>query len=238
MSNSSSEIKGAIIGTLLGDSWISNRNEYGCEQISENLILKKKEIIDRISPEIHTYIHSRQRKPTDFNKNPKRTYILQTNKHPYFEKLRNLLYINGSKQVTINILNKLTPEGIALWLMDDGYLDYKKSSNTRNIRICTDSFDEFSIKQIKQYFSDTHNIQTKVMMHIARKGYLPKPRISFGAKEMQKLILLVYKYFLPEFFYKINLHYLDSTLNSKRCSHEYREAAYYILQHIPKEDIV
>ena len=29
-----------------------------------------------------------------------------------------------------------TDEGIALWFMDDGYLDFKQSKATRNLRIC------------------------------------------------------------------------------------------------------
>lgn len=230
-SRNASQIKGALVGTLLGDSYISNRNEFGCEQISENLILYKKNIIDNIAPDLNSYLYSRQRKPSKFNKNPKQTYVLQSNHHIYFKKLRELFYKENGKQVSVSLLNKLTPEGLALWFMDDGYLDYKKSSSTRNLRICTDSFDEFSINQIIQYFNDTWNIESKVYMHTARKGYNPKPRVSFNAKNSQRFIALTYKYFLPEFYYKIDLHYLPKTIQSKRCSEEYREAVSYILQH-------
>lgn len=239
MSRTSSELKGAIIGTLLGDSYISNRGEFGCEQICKNLVYKKREILDNISPEIKTYLHTRQREPSSFNKNPKMSYVLQTNRHPYFIKLREALYSTGSKQVSLAILNELTPEGLAFWLMDDGYLDYKSSNSTRNIRICTDSFDDFSIKQIITYFNNTHNINCKVFMHKARANYTPKPRITFCGKDIQKLVILTYKYFIPEFYYKINLHYTERSLNIPfYCIPEYKEVAYYILQHIPKEDIV
>lgn len=239
MKRTSSEIKGAVLGTLLGDSYISNRGEFGCEQISQNLINYKYEILKSIHPDIKVYKDSRLREPTEFNKNPKKTYRIQTNRHPYFLKLREELYKESGKQVHASILNKLTPEGIALWFMDDGYCDYKKSNNTKNLRICTDSFDPFSIQQIQTYFNNTWNIPTKVMMHKARSGYTPKPRISFGnSKPMQDFVLLVYKYFIPEFYYKIDLHYKDITLKSKRCSEEYRKAVNYMLQHLPKEDIV
>lgn len=234
----SSEIKGALIGTLLGDSYITNRGEFGCEQVSEKLINLKADILKKIHPDIKVYLHSRQREPSDFNKNPKRTYIVQTNKHPYFQKLRDELYIND-KQVSSSILNKLTPMGIALWFMDDGYCDYKKSNSTKTLRFCTDSFDEFSIKQLQTYFNNVLAIPTKVMMHKARQGYTPKPRVSIGGSEpMQKFVALVYKYFLPEFYYKIDLHYTERTLKSKRCSEEYRTAADYMLQRLSKEDIV
>lgn len=239
MTRTRKEVEGALVGTLLGDSWISNRNEFGCEQITESLINIKANILYNIAPDIKVYLHNRKREPNGFNKNPKRTYIVQSNKHAYFKKLRTLLYPNDEKIVTKTTLNKLTPEGIALWFMDDGYFDYKKSNSTRNLRICTDSFDDLSIKNIQEYFKNTHNINTKIMMHKARKGYIPKPRISFGAKDMQKLVILIYKYFVPEMLYKINLQYKERTLNMKTyCIEEYKDVAYYILQRIPKEDIV
>lgn len=235
----SSEIKGAIIGTLLGDSYITSRGEFGCEQISKNLIDYKAEILSSIHPDIKVYCHSRQREPNNFNKNPKRTYIIQTNIHPYFKKLRDELYIDNNKQVSMSILNKLTAEGIALWFMDDGYCDYKASKNTKNLRFCTDSFDDFSIKQIQTYFNNSYSIQTKVMLHKARQGYTPKPRVSIGgSKNMQDFVLLTYKYFLPEFYYKIDLHYKQITLSSKRCSEEYRSAVKYMLERLSSEDIV
>lgn len=235
---SSSEIKGALIGTLLGDSYISNRGEFGCEQISENLIDYKAEILKSIHPDIKVYKHSRQRDANGFNNNPRKTYIIQTNSHVYFKKLREEIY-KENKQVSMSVLNKLTPEGIALWFMDDGYCDYKKSNCTKTLRICTDSFDEFSISQIQTYFNNRLQIPTKIMMHKARQNYQPKPRVSIGgSKPMQDLVTLVYKYFLPEFYYKIDLHYKTATLKSKRCSKEYIKAVEYMLQRLSKEDIV
>lgn len=238
MKRTSSEMKGALIGTLLGDSWISNRNEFGCEQISENLIDYKKEILESIHPDIKVYKYERQRQPTKFNKNPKKVFVIQTNKHKYFEKLRNQLYINGSKQVSSKILNKLTIEGLALWYMDDGYCDYKKSNNTKNLRFCTDSYDNFSIKQIQTYFSKL-GLSTKIMMHKARRNYDSKPRVSIGgSRNMQHFVNLIYPYILPEFYYKIDLHYDEKTLLTKRCSKEYFLTWLNIQEHLSKEDIV
>jgi hypothetical protein len=239
MKRTASELKGALLGTLLGDAYISNRGEFGCEQITKNLIDYKANILKSIHPDIKVYYDTRHREATDFNKNPKRSYRIQTNKHPYFLKLREELYRDTGKQVSSSVLNRLTPEGIALWFMDDGYCDYKKSNNTKNLRICTDSYDSFSIEQIQTYFNNTWNIPTKVMMHKARANYIPKPRVSIGgSKPMQSFVTLVYKYFLPEFYYKIDLHYTDQTLKSKRCSDDYREAVEYMLQNLSKEDIV
>ena len=239
------EIRGSILGTLLGDSWITQGNQYGCEQTSKNLIELKRELLlhyNSEAPEIKirdrskhiTYIEGRELIEK------KLIYSVRM-RHPRFKRLHSLLYRTGTKQVTFNILKFLSLEGIALWIMDDGYMDYKKSSSTRNLRICTDSFDEFSIKEIIRYFAEVHEIDAKIYWHKRSKNAVPKPRISFNAKNAQKLISLIYFYFLDEFLYKIDMHYLDKTIISKRCSPEYREAANYISQRkalLFSEDIV
>jgi hypothetical protein len=241
-SRNAAEIKGALLGTLLGDSTVTNRGEFSCEQITKSLVDYKQKILDNISG-VSTYRHIRDRGPKQIINgrecNRKITYVVQTNTHPYFSKLREKLYFKD-KQVSMSVLESLTIEGLALWFMDDGYLDFKKSNHTRNLRICTDSFDELSIKNIQRYFLETLNIESKVYIHNAGNGRSPKPRVSFNAANSQKLIVLIYRYFVPEMLYKINLHYEEKTLKSKRCSEDYKIAAKYILQHTPlkNDDIV
>lgn len=233
------EIKGALIGTLLGDSTVTNRGEFSCEQITKSLIDYKDNILSEISG-VKTYRHSRDRGPTQIIDNKvygrKKSYVVQTNQHPYFTKLRKQMYFDTGKQVSVDTLQYLTKEGIALWFMDDGYLDYKKSNATRNLRICTDSYDELSIKNIQRFFLECYDIESKIYMHNAGYGRETKPRVSFNAHNSQKLICKIYQYFVPELLYKINLHYTDNTLNSVRCTEEYRVAANYILQHTPSKD--
>lgn len=232
------DIKGALIGTLLGDSTVTNRGEFSCEQVVKSLVDYKEEILSNISG-VNTYRSVRDRGDTQIidNKvyNRKLSYVVQTNRHPYFEKLRERMYFE-TKQVSMSILSDLTDEGLALWFMDDGYLDYKASSATRNLRICTDSFDALSIKNIQRFFLECYDIESKVYVHNAGHGRLPRPRVSFNAENSQKLISIMYKYFVPEMYYKLDLHYLDSTLKSKRCSEEYREAVAYMLKHAPSKD--
>ena len=40
--------------------------------------------------------------------------------HPYFQQLREWAYPNGKFRVTRRLLDMLTPEGVAIWYMDDG----------------------------------------------------------------------------------------------------------------------
>lgn len=236
----SSELTGALVGTLLGDSYINNGNNYVCEQTSEQLILYKKSILEQIA-EKEINLHTRTRKPAIVHNNSKvsvfkRTFSI-TARHAIFRKLREELYKSGDKQVSMSVLNKLTDEGLALWIMDDGTMSYSASNHTKYLRICTDSFDDFSINQIQQFFSERYNVETKVYMHNSGNGSTSKPRIQFNAHNAQKIISIVYKYTLPEFYYKLDLHYAEKTIKSKRCSNEYREAVSYMLQHSSSSNI-
>lgn len=226
------EIRGCLIGTLLGDSYITQGNMYGCEQVSENLIKLKRELLSHYKADVPP-ISTRQRNPGVVEgrqiKSAKPTFMIRM-AHPRFKRYKEILYRDGTKQVHYGMLKMLSLEGIALWIMDDGYMDYKVSSCTRNLRICTDSFDEISINNIIRYFKEYHDIDAKVYYHINKKGANKKPRVSFNAKDTQKLISKIYPYFLDEFLYKIDMHYLESTIKSKRCSDEYRAAHTYISQ--------
>lgn len=218
-----SEIKGAIYGTLLGDSWITN-NEFGCEQISLQLIGYKVKLIKELLNYTCT-IRYRQRKNGKIRGryiSQKPTFIV-TKRDNIFDKMKKRLYFKDKgKQVSSHIMNRLTLEGVALWFMDDGYLDYKRTSHTRYLRICTDSFDDRSIQNIIKGFKNKWELDCFVDT---------RNRISFNARNSQKLVSLIYQYILPDFYYKIDLRYKEKTLLSNRCSNEYRFAIKCILQH-------
>jgi len=223
------EVRGALLGTLLGDSYVTMGNCFGCEQITLSLIAYKADLISHYLGYVPD-IKERERQGVVIegrHVNSRRTFSIR-GRHEVFKKFHKKLYKTGTKQLNINLLKFLSPEGIALWLMDDGYMDYKKSSCTRNIRICTDSFDELSHQAIIRYFKEVWCIDSKVYWHKRNKDAEPKPRISFNASNSQKVVCLVYKYMLPEMYYKIDMRYKEKTVQSKRCSDGYREALKYI----------
>lgn len=224
------EVRGALLGTLLGDSYITQTNQFGCEQVNKDLIELKRELLSHYKKDVPE-ISVRNRKRATIERrevSAKETYSIRM-RHPRFKRWKKLFYRqNNDKQITPSILKFLTYEGIALWIMDDGYMDYKRSSNTRNLRICTDSYDEISINAILNYFKEYHGIEAKIYWHSRAKGAKKTPRVSFSAKNAQKLISLVYPYFVDSMMYKIDMHYKPETLKSKRCSPEYRKAAAFI----------
>lgn len=233
------ELRSIIYGTLLGDSYIT-KSMFGCEQITLELINYKRKILESlINRDIN--ISTRYREKTIIEGrvvNASRTYSVRVN-HPHMKKYRRVFYTENRKRITKSILRRLSNEALAVWFMDDGYLDYKKSSNTRNLRICTDRYSVHDISLIIEWFKETHNIDCFIYKHKRNRSSKEVYRLSFNGVNSQRLVSLMYKYILPCFYYKIDLKYIR--MNSINILPEYREAIKFISKNraglIP-EDIV
>lgn len=232
-----SRLNSYIVGTLLGDSYIRkysnmykptgnvNRPYYdlACEQVTEDLILHKKHIWENIfQREARVYV--RERKPAIVNGGKFESVFKPTVKLVVKDKqvfdYYNLFYLNGKKTVTAKTLFHLDERGIAHWIMDDGFMTFTESNNTRRLTLCTDGFDKFSCKLIAQYFSEKYQLSAKIQERKTAQGVLTY-RVKFGGKDMQKLSALVFPYMLESFYYKIFAPY--EVLDTKRVIPEYRE---------------
>lgn len=223
------ELRSIIFGTLLGDSWLTSRGQFQCEQVTLELINYKRSILEALTGR-KLSITERQRENQCIEGrlvNGKRTFKVAVN-HPHYKKYYKVLYKNGRKQITASLLRRLTPEAIAVWFMDDGYLDFKKSNNTRYLMICTDNFSEYEHSLIITWFKDTHGIECFIKYHQNKKDAIKRPRLAFNGKNSQKLVSLIYKYILPCFYYKIDLRY--SRMDSINIFPEYQEAIRFVSQ--------
>lgn len=221
------QVEGFLVGTLLGDSYMFRDYSLACENISKGLILLKIKYLEHLlNKKINYYTRKRSPGKSVLDNPPIRTarptFSFSVYSKSKFAFYKNLFYLNGKREPTEETLNLLNPAGIAVWLMDDGYLDFKKSSNTRNIRFCTDSFSIDTVNTMQNYFKNTWGIHSKIYMHIPKKGLPAKPRLSFNGGNSQKLVSLIYPHVLPEFYYKINLKYQQKTLYTKRIIESYR----------------
>lgn len=223
------ELRSAIFGTLLGDSWLLPRGQFGCEQISLELIAFKRKILEELTGrEITISERHRENVVIEGRKvNSKKSFTVRVN-HPHYKKYYKVLYKEGKKKITASLLRRLSPLGIALWLMDDGYLDYKKSNNTRYLMICTERYSESEHRLIVKYFKETWDIDCFIKYHQRSKKSDKNPRIAFNGNNAQKLVSIIYKHILPCFYYKINLRY--QRMDSINILPEYREAIKFISQ--------
>lgn len=104
------------------------------------------------------------------------------------------------KIVPLNILDLLTPIGLAHWIMDDGH----KHGN--GITLCTDSFTLIEVELLVSVLRNKFNLEanynkrTQKGRHIGWRIY-----ISGKSANKEKLISLVKPYFIPSMLYKLGI---------------------------------
>lgn len=229
---SSSELKGAILGTVLGDSCLRTNGKNAslhmthCEKQLEYLIFKHD-----IVQQVVTYPIDIKPSLAYLKKTGKtyKQFIFSTRTSPYFTKIREMTYdSNGIKFVKRDTLNYLTPLGLALWYMDDGYLSLQMKRSRKNpyggdryiydiphicsrkLKLATHCFPEEQQVIIKNYFRDVWNID--VMIYRPEPIKRPDQRaIYMNATNALKFIEIVKPFILlPLFEKKIDMKYNGS----------------------------
>lgn len=124
--------------------------------------------------------------------------------HEYFLYLRKLMYPNGRKVMTREILDKLCLQGIAIWFMDDGSC-YKKDSadGTKSIsfdlRISTECFTQEENDIIVEYFKEKWDIHFHTFYSANKKAWI----IRANKKAALAFMELIEPYVIPSMSYKI-----------------------------------
>lgn len=127
--------------------------------------------------------------------------------HKYFRLLHRWAYLNnGKKYFSRAILDKLTPEGIAYWYMDDGGVKKSKWNGKVTSVLCTlatyCSKDE--VDTIIQYFLDEYGIKWKALYHKQSNSWY----LCCNTTESRKLERLIHKYIIPSMKYKLPGSYI------------------------------
>ena len=122
------ESRNLLIGLLLGDGTISNNNVFKlshCEQQQDYLEWKIKQLNDVgiRNNGLKWYISSK-----GFNVG-KRVCYTQLNVLPFIKVLRRVFYKPYKKIGNRKLLNRLSAKEIAIWYMDDGHINYRKTNN-------------------------------------------------------------------------------------------------------------
>lgn len=145
-----------LFGSLFGDSCIAVQSSgtgywicrHGIRQ--EGYLLKKAEIMKPFTAKVFYGERAFAKGQELFPYVDARSFAL-----PQFTTYRNMFYPNGVKQLSADLLSKLTPAGFAFWFMDDG------STNGYGFNITTyDSF--FKTTQAVEIFRDVLNLQVSI----------------------------------------------------------------------------
>lgn len=165
------EKKSILIGTLLGDSclWRHPKSKYFNLQFTHSE--KQLEYALYKANLIHNVLFNKDAKlwvSHNVGYSKITAYTYRSKADPLIESVRRLLYKNKRKTITRKVLDCLTPQGLALWYMDDGFkrIRYKSSKTLngqkvihyRQMGLATCSFTEDEQDIIIQYFKDTYGI--------------------------------------------------------------------------------
>lgn len=205
--------RGMLVGMVLGDAYVSVRNRMKDGKYayvsSEMRILHSLSQKDYCEHKAGLTAKALNRNPsvTVVKNGPGKKYLAAqfSVSHPYFKQLKEWCYPGGVKTFTTKILRMLTPEGIALWYMDDGHARVNVNSKgwvssvaTNIATMCSEA--EASI--IRDYFLNEHSIKFSVR---CRKGMREDKAffVETNTDGSRDFVRLVSPYIIPSMKYKI-----------------------------------
>lgn len=208
------KIKNCLIGDLLGDGHLrfTHKDQQGVP--SGNAIfaitLKSKEHIMYlwdIYKDICTNLGPRPW-PNPNTGLPVTQYVLSSKALPSLSELHSLWYVFNSetkkftKILPLNIGELLTPIGLAMWAMGDGYWD----TSNKTLVLCTDNFTLIEVELLIKVLEENFNLKATVMRRIKKNKELCwRIRLSSKSENISKLRSLIQPYFIPSMLYKLNL---------------------------------
>lgn len=172
------ELKGAILGSLMGDMCIIKRYKNGYFSMTHGKEQKdylefKRQILN-MNPIVTTKVRERN----TYLKRTNKTYLeyhCVSNTNTYATNLYNMVYDNGKKIINENILNALTDFGLFLWYLDDGYLNIRYHKDTNKIKeyrifLYTMNFTLDEVNLIKSWFEIKYDISPNI--NKKQNGYI------------------------------------------------------------------
>lgn len=193
------ELKGAILGMLMGDLGMCKINgkntnawftmTHSDEQL-DYLNLKSKML--ELNPLTTVRIQHRTTHLKKTNKDYSQ-WQAYSNRNSYATRIYNLVYPCGKKIVNENILNQITDLGLFLWYLDDGYLNIRKDSNGNikeyRIFLYTMNFSLDEVKTIQSWFISKYNISPNI--NKKQNGYI----LYFNSKKTRQFMEIIDKYY-------------------------------------------
>ena len=198
------ESRNLLIGMLLGDGTISNNNVFKIahsESQKDYLEWKVKQLKEAgiRNNGIKSYIK------TKGYTTGVPVYYTQLNIIPFIKVLRKVFYKEKKILGSRKLLNRLDAKGIAIWYMDDGHINIRKTKDGRPmgfyIKIST-----CEPKQEVQTIIDFFKEQWNINFYMFHEGKIKDSySLCCGTKEGLKFIEIIKPYVLqvPSMLYKI-----------------------------------
>lgn len=182
-----------ILGSLMGDSSIRQREKNSCFRVAHSI--KQENYINWKLNILKEFLISEFQKRKRVINNREVTMIyLSTRTHPIFNYYRNLFYENGRKIITNKILNQLNPRSLAIWICDDGSYENKQGY----IILCTNSYTLEEHRLMKEFFKERFNLEPTIGFRDKKYYY-----IRFKQDDTKKLIKIIKPFIPKSMLYKI-----------------------------------
>lgn len=211
------EIKDILFGTMLGDGYLrtkTNGNSWHFEiahsATQKDLVLLK---YNALKPFCKNEPWLEKRKRIGLILETYDYVHLVTRVHPIFKTFGDIFYtlnISSNKYIkdvpSLEILTAfLTPRSIAIWFMDDGYVDNRNGS----IVFCTESFSLDGVLRLITILEKLYNIYVSTQKRISKtsKAQLIGYRLYINAENSKLLAPLIKPFMLPSMLYKLPVHY-------------------------------
>lgn len=197
--------KSILIALALGDGYINPQGGMTIEHslAQEEYVKWKQAHLLRICGGKYNKLYYRNR--VDKRTNKEYRQVSCHKQHKYLRIIRNWLY-RPNKTYSLFILNKLTPEGLAIWYMDDGNLSSytsKKTGKISSIQVCLYTMgplDETEL--VRDWFISKYGIEFKIYKLKHKEMYY----LCAGTKDGNKFLDLVRPHMIHSLLYKVNVN--------------------------------
>ncbi len=187
-----SQQRDIIIGTLLGDGFLE-RNGKNVRLIVDHSLSQREYVIWKKKQlwSIPSVVSEKQRKDPRTNKFYSHC-ILRTHSLSLFEEYVQLFYLGRRKCIPSGLPELLSPQMLAVWIMDDGY----RRNDCNAMRLNTQSF-SFEEQCIIQQALKKFQIESTIQKH--KNAFV----IYIPSRSMETLRSLIRPYVIPSMEYKI-----------------------------------
>jgi len=204
--------RGILYGMAIGGSYLRPRNrdrginvcfltEHSVAQ--SEYIKHKRDLMHSICGGKRPEIHYRERHDKRTDKVYKSLSYSRT--LLYFNQIRKVLYPEGTKTYTRKMLNYLTPQGLALWYMDDGSIRGYTSKKTGNISSIQMSLATHCSKEeaeiIQTYFKEVWGVDARI--HKRKSNGHIHYNICMNTKAAHRYASFIWPYIIPSMEYKM-----------------------------------
>lgn len=138
--------------------------------------------------------------------NTKSQISLRTNQLPFYTALRERIYLNGIKRISPHDLRLLDNESLAIWYMDDGYLN--KEGNLFRVVLCTENYTFGDISLAQKVIYEKTGVSFSLQLRKLKDSY--GHRLVASKDHAKRFLALVEPYILPSFRYKLDTSRMNS----------------------------